>query len=59
MLTLTNPVARAVLAVIIVPVVYWIVKTLVFPGVPLNGGAGVAAGVALAIMEYRRSKGIS
>jgi hypothetical protein len=53
---LTDPLLRATLVGALVPPAYWAVFTLLFPGMPLTRGAGVACGVALALYEYRRTK---
>lgn len=58
MAKLTDPLVRATLIAVGVPPAYWAVFTLLFPGVPFTAGAGVAAGVALAFFEYRRSKAL-
>ena len=53
---LTDPRVRAALVGVLVPFAYWATLALLFPGAPFTGGAGVAAGIALAFFEYRRSK---
>ena len=53
---LTDPLVRATLVGVGVPAAYWAIFTAWFPEAPFAGGAGIAAGVALAVFEYRRSK---